>query len=259
MSATPKFTRRSVGISVVGLLVGILLWWMVINLAQPPSYILPPPEQVAHRLIANPDFYASNALATAWKIIIGGVIGTLVGISMGSVMGTIPSLRNLFMPYVITLRILPKIAIAPVLLLYIGIGLETALLFVAIITFFPVTISTAAGFARTPERHLELMDSVSATRFDVLSFVQIPYALPDIFAGLKQAAVLSVIGAIVAEWVVSTNGLGYLILIASERVQTSVLLAALIVLMGLGLAVYAGITLLQYIFLRRIDRYSTAR
>jgi NitT/TauT family transport system permease protein len=134
--------------------------------------------------------------------------------------------------------------------------MQTAILFVAIIAVFPVAISTAAGFERVPERHLDLLESVAANPRRTLLGVEARYALPDVFAGLKQAAALSVIGAIVAEWIVSTSGLGYLILVASETVQTTVLLAALLLLLAVGLAIYGSVALFQRVTVGPSSRYA---
>ncbi len=257
MSATPIRPHRLAGISLAGVVVGIVAWWAITVALQPPAYLLPPPSSVAGRLAGNPDLYLRNAAITLEKILVGGSLGAVAGILLGSLIAHVELLRNALMPYLVTMRVLPKIAIAPVLLLYLGLGMETAVLFVAIISVFPVVISTAAGFERVPDRHLDLLNSVDADPISVFVRVRARYALPDVFAGLKQAVALAVIGAIVAEWILSTSGLGYLILVSAENLQTSVLLAALALLLVVGLGLYGAMAGIQRASLGSSSRYSS--
>jgi len=256
MTVVSTGTVRRIGIGVGGIGLGFGLWWVAVVLFAPPTYILPAPAAVLGRLAGNPTLYIENAWITTQKVLLGGGVGAASGIVLGVLIAKIRVLRASLLPYLVTMRVLPKIAIAPVLLIYFGLGMQTAILFVAIIAVFPVAISTAAGFERVPERHLDLLQSVAANPRRTLVRVEARYALPDVFAGLKQAAALSVIGAIVAEWIVSTSGLGYLILVASETVQTTVLLAALLLLVAVGLAIYGSVALFQRVTVGPSSRYA---
>src|SRR5699024_8729203 len=132
--------------------------------------------------------------------------------------------RRALMPYLVTLRVLPTIAVAPLLLIYYGTGFTTGVIFVALITFFPMVVSTVAGFSTVPSEYRSLLESVDAGAQNAFFHVRLPSALPDVFAGLKQSVTLAVIGAVVAEWVVATSGLGTVILLASEQVQPALML-----------------------------------
>jgi NitT/TauT family transport system permease protein len=156
------------------------------------------------------------------------------------------------LPYLVAARVLPKVAVAPLLLLYIGLGFDTAVLFVALVAFFPMVVSTLAGVQRTPETQLDLMRSVDAGRLRTFLAVELPFALPDVFAGVKQSMTLAVVGATIAEWVVATEGLGYLILVASENVQPDVMLASLVVLVTIGLTLYGAVVALQRVVAERV-------
>lgn len=228
------------------LLVGVVGWWVLTGPVGVPSFMLPSPGAVAGTLLGNPGLYLRNAGHTTWKVVVGCAVGTTVGFLLGVVIFYRPLLRRALYPYLVTLRVLPTIAIAPLLLIYVGIGTTSALVFVSVMVFFPMVVNTVAGFERAPDREIDLLYSVSADGFiDSLS-IRLPYALPDVFAGLKQAVTLSVIGAIVAEWVVGNRGLGYLILIASESVQVAVMVAALVVLVALGLVLYGAVVVVQH-------------
>ncbi|ADJ14359.1 ABC transporter permease [Halalkalicoccus jeotgali] len=227
------------------LVVAVALWWGLTLVAGIPSFLLPPPDAVAARLLGDPELYARNALFTLEKVTYGGMIGIAVGFVLALGVAYLPWFRRAIYPYLVTARVLPKIAIAPVLLIYLGTGTITAVVFVALIAFFPVALSTAAGLSKAPAGHHDLLESVNAGRIRRVLYVDLPYALPDAFAGLKQAVTLSVVGAVIAEWIAADNGLGFVILIASENVRTDVMLAALAVLILEGLALYGAVTLVQ--------------
>lgn len=242
--ATARRTGTAVA-PVAAIAAGVACWWAITALLSIPTYYLPPPDAVATRLAANPDLYLRNAALTLERILYGGAVGAASGFALAIVVAFVPPIRRIVLPYLITIRVLPKIAVAPVLLIYFGTGTSTAILFVALIAFFPMVLNAAAGFDRTPRSQRDLLRSVDAGRVRGFVSVTLPYALPDVFAGLKQSLTLAVVGAVVAEWIVADGGLGYLVLIGSENLQTEMMLAALLVLLLVGLLLYGAVALLQ--------------
>ena len=230
---------------IAALAAGLAGWWLFATLADVPPFVLPSPGAVAARLVGNPALYGYNALFTLEKVVYGGTVGILAGTALGVLLAYVPGFRRAVYPYLVTVRVLPKIAIAPVLLIYLGTGMATAVVFIAAITFFPLVLNTAAGLAQAPPEHHDLLRSVDAGLLRRTVHVDLPHALPDVFAGLKQAVTLSVIGAVVAEWVVADNGLGYLVLLGSENVRADVILAAVAVLIAMGLTLYGLVVLVQ--------------
>jgi NitT/TauT family transport system permease protein len=224
---------------------GIAIWWITTAAFSVPPFLLPSPVDVASLLIGNPGLYARNALFTLEKILYGGTVGVVGGFVLAICMAYLPWFRRAIYPYLVTARVLPKIAIAPVLLIYLGTGMGTAVVFVALIAFFPLVLSTVAGLDRTPAEQHALLRSVNADPIRTIVHVDLRYALPDVFAGLKQSVTLSVIGAVVAEWIVADDGLGFLILLGSENVRADVMIAALFVLLVLGLSLYAIVAWIQ--------------
>ncbi len=223
----------------------LVAWWAVATALAVPAFVLPPPGAVAARLAGNPDLFVESARHTLEKVLYGGLVGILGGFVVAAVLANLPVLRRAVYPYLVTVRVLPKVAVAPLLLIYLGTGTLTAAVFVALIAFFPMILSTAAGLDRTPAAHRDALATVDAPRVSRFVRVELPYALPDVFAGLKQSVTLAIIGAVVAEWVVADSGLGNLILLGSENLQTDLMLAALAVLVALGLALYGIVALLQ--------------
>ncbi|MFD1514168.1 ABC transporter permease [Halomarina rubra] len=252
MSVIERVPGANVTLPVAALIVGVALWWAIITVLSIPPFILPSPSAVVERLVTRPGLYASNAMATLAKTLVGGTLGIVGGMALALLVSWHRLLRRAFVPYLVAARVLPKVAIAPLLLLYVGLGFDTAVLFVALVSFFPMTVSTLAGVQRTPETQLDLMRSVDAGRLRTFIAVELPFALPDVFAGVKQSVTLAVVGATIAEWVVSTEGLGYLILIASESVQPDVMLASLVVLVAMGLTLYGVVVALQHVVTERV-------
>jgi len=233
----------------------VFVWWAGAAVLAVPPFVLPAPGAVAARLAGNPNLFLESARHTLEKVLYGGLAGIVGGFVVAAVLANLPILRRAVYPYLVTVRVLPKVAVAPLLLIYLGTGTLTAAVFVALIAFFPMILSTAAGLDRTPAAHRDALATVDAPRIPRFVRVELPYALPDVFAGLKQSVTLAVIGAVVAEWVVADSGLGNLILLGSETLQTDLMLAALAVLVVLGLALYGVVALLQ----RRVSWDTTGR
>jgi NitT/TauT family transport system permease protein len=250
VSVAERVPASRVTLPGTALAAAVACWWAATVTLGLPPYLLPPPSAVAVRLLDSPGLYATNALTTVRRVVLGGGLGVLVGTALAVIVVHIPFARRALVPYLVAARVLPKIAVAPVLLIYLGTGATTGLVFVALVAFFPMVVSGVAGLERVPETHRDLFASVDAGPLSTFLHLRVPHALPDVFAGLKQATTLGVVGSVVAEWVVSTEGLGALILFALEDVQTAVLLAALVVLFAMGLALYGAVALVERRVLR---------
>lgn len=229
---------------VVALAGAVVLWAAFVSLLDVPPYLLPHPIEVARRLVSNPDLYLDAAVATTVKVFVGGAAGTLVGFLIGVAVGEIPPLWRAISPYLVVARVLPVVSLAPLLIIYFGVGFATGVGFVALMALFPMAISTAAGFRQIPDAALDLARSVDASRLRVLFAVRLPYAAPDVVAGLRQSVTLAVVGAVLAEWFVSDEGLGYLILLASERIRPDIMLASLSLVFVIGFTLYGAVGLL---------------
>lgn len=249
MQVADRISLPSVVLPVVALAVGVATWWAAVLAFEIPAYLLPAPDAVAARLAARPELYLNNALITLRTVAVGGLVGAGFGFVAAVAVVHSTAFRRAVYPYLVAARVLPKIAIAPVLLVFLGTGRATAVTFVALIAFFPTFVDAAAGLDETPDRYLDLLESVDAGPFRTFAFVRIPAALPAVFAGLKQSAALAVVGAVVAEWILTDEGLGFLVLVGAENVQPAAVLAAVLVLFVEGFFVYGLVALIQ----RRVD------
>lgn len=245
MSYADRIPAAGVSLPVGALAVGLLAWWAVVAFAGIPAYLLPTPVAVAERLVDRPGLYLRNGAVTLRRILVGGTMGVVGGFATAAIVAHSTLLRRALSPYLVTARVLPKIAVAPLLLVYLGTGARTASVFVALVAFFPTFVSSASGLAETPDEYLDLLRSVEAGPVRTVLFVRVPAALPSVFAGLKQSAVLAVVGAVVAEWILTDAGLGYLVLIGAENVQTDVVLAAVAVLFAEGMVVYGAVVAVE--------------
>lgn len=217
----------------------IVFWEGVVRLFEVPGYILPPPSAVAVSLYTG---IASGTLVTNFLITLmeagaGFLVAATAGIIVGTLIAEFRILERLVYPYIVALQSLPKIAIAPLIIVWLGYGYSSKIVVSATLAFFPILVNVIVGLKSVDEDKLDLMRSLTASRWQQLRMVKFPNALPVIFAGLDIGVVFSVLGAIVAEFVGSQAGLGKLILSYNYDLDIASVFACLILLglMGTGL------------------------
>ncbi|MFA9427143.1 ABC transporter permease [Natronorubrum sp. A-ect3] len=233
-----RWLAGAVGPPAVVLAALLLVWQAAVVYYGLPSIILPSPGEVGTALVETYPTLLNDAAITGVTAAIGLVVGSVIGAVIAFAMIHSRTVTNTVLPYVVALRIAPLIAIAPLLFLWFGRGIPARTLVVVTLTIFPITIATLDGLRQTPEAYLELLKTVDASRTAAFLHVRVPAAAPSVFAGLKIAATLSVIGAIVAEFVTLNAGLGYRMFETSAYLRTAETYAALVVLSLLGLIFY---------------------
>ncbi len=227
-------------------LIAFLLWDVSIRVFDVPEFVVPKPGVAIESLFENWKLILHYAWITSIEIVLGFLAGGIGGGLLAIAVHRYPLVDAALNPLIVFFQIIPKIALAPIFLLWFGFGLAPKILLVAIIAFFPVTLNTVAGLVATNPDLGHLVQSVGGTRNQYLWRVQLLNALPNIFAGLKIAMTFSVIGAVVGEFTGGSEGLGYLILFSSSQVKTPLLFAALFAIAVLGLLMYYAIVLLEY-------------
>lgn len=225
----------------------ILLWEFAIRIFEVPEYVVPTPTAALASLFEHWQLVLYYTWITSIEILLGFVAGSIGGGLLGILVHRYPTLEAALNPLIVFFQIIPKIALAPIFLLWFGFGLAPKVLLVAIIAFFPVTLNTIVGLAATSPDLANLVRSVGGSRSQFLWRVEFPNAFPHIFAGLKIGMTFAVIGAVVGEFTGGSEGLGYLILFSSSQVQTPLLFAALFAIALLGLVMYYAIVLLEYL------------
>jgi putative hydroxymethylpyrimidine transport system permease protein len=216
----------------------VLLWQAFVWATEVPPFLLPAPSRVAAALADRWDIIAGHAAITATEILLGLLLGALLGCCTALVLAAWPGGRRWLLPLLLISQAIPVFAIAPLLTLWLGFGIGSKVAMATLIIFFPVATAFYDGLRRTEPGMLDLAATMGASRFALLWRVRVPAALPSLASGLRVAAAVAPIGAVVGEWVGASAGLGYLMLHANGRSQTDVMFAALFVLMLMALALW---------------------
>jgi NitT/TauT family transport system permease protein len=226
----------------------LFAWETIVRWAGVPEAILPPPSAVFDQIQQHYGLILKHALPTTLETLIAFGISIPLGVILAAVMTWSPIVNKAIYPNVVLFQLIPKIALAPLFIVWLGIGLPSRVTFSIFISFFPILVATAAGLQSLPRDMLRLCRSLGATDWQVLLSVRFPTALPYLFSGMKVAVTLAIIGIVVGEFIASQQGLGYLILFASSRQQTDLSLACIAVLCAVGLLLYGAVVLSERVF-----------
>jgi NitT/TauT family transport system permease protein len=239
-------------ISLVVLIVG---WEVGVRVTQVNSVLVPTPLSVVEALWAGlsrwgPASFYPHFWRTLQEVLLGFFGGVLIGLLLGSLVALSSTAQTIIRPYIVMIEAIPKIAIAPLMVVWLGFGMESKVALAVLVTFFPIFVNTVSGMRSVPAERLELMQSMKASRSLTIRMVIFPSALPFIFAGLEIAAVYAVIAAIVSEFVSGQMGLGVLILQANFRLDIATVFAILILLglMGIGMTKLIELTRKRVVF-----------
>ncbi len=224
-------------------------WKLYVTSADVSPFVLPPPEAVWHSIV---DLLGQartwhHIWITSQEILLGFGIALVAGLVVGVVIGEMPVLDRAMNPFLVALQVLPKVAIIPLLILWMGFGLSAKVVVAAIFAFFPITAGTRAGIRSVEPGHRDLAATLHANRRQRLRFVVLPSALPSILTGMEVGIVLATIGAVVAEYLAGSEGLGWLAVTSLNQLQVADLFAVIILLAALGFVAYAAITSLRRI------------
>jgi len=231
----------------VSLFLFLALWWLIVIWAAYPSFILPSPVRVGQRflsVLADGTLWHHTRI-TLTEAILGFIIGSATGATLGYVLAQWPRLEKLLSPYVVASQAIPIVALAPLLVLWFGSGVISKVLVCVLVVFFPILINTVVGLRSTGEQSRELMRSLSATRWQTLVLLELPVALPVLLGGARMGITLSVIGAVVGEFVAADGGLGFLTNVARGLYDTPLLFVSLFTLVAMGLILYGLMTLVE--------------
>jgi NitT/TauT family transport system permease protein len=182
---------------------------------------------------------------TLSEILLGSALGAAAAFVLGALKAQVRLAKRILLPYVVALQAVPKVAIAPLLVIWFGFGIESKVIMTAVISFFPIIVNTAVGLKAVEPERMELMIALNASAWQAFRFVRRPGALPFIFAGLDVGIVLAVIGAIVGEFMGASAGIGYLILVYNADLKIDAVFALLIVLAAVGVSLHTAVLVVQ--------------
>jgi len=243
-----RAVRRLLGetlIPATTLLAALLVWEVATRALRIPRFIMPAPSAILGEGWEWRYRFIGHTWVTLYETLGGFALSMVVGVPLAVLIVYSPALRAAIYPLVILAQSVPKIAIAPVLLLVLGYGEVPKMVVAFLVAFFPVVVDTATGLAATPPELLDLSRSYRASAFKTFMKVRLPMALPFIFAGAKVAITLSVIGAVVGEFVGSDKGLGYVILSSTSYWKTEVAFSAMILLSLMAIVLFAAVSLVE--------------
>ena len=222
------------------------IWEFVTWYTNYPKSILPRPSVILIAIFDNWDLITHNIMPTASVALGGFVLATIFGLSLALLMTWSAWAKDALYPNIVGFQIVPKIAWAPLFVLWLGIEFESRLGFAVFISIFPIIISMTAGLRNTDPSLLRLCDSLTASSLQTLFLVRFPYALPYLISAMKMSITLAMIGVIVGEFITSREGLGFLILVAYGKLQTDLMLATVLFLCFVGLSFYSVIAFASY-------------
>lgn len=224
--------------TVIAVVALVVVWEVLCRVLNVPKWLLPSPSLIVEETWEIRSVLPVHFGATLAAVAGGFALAIITGIPLAVLVVYSPFMRRVVFPVLLTLQSVPKVALAPLLLLWIGYGLHSNMIVAATVAFFPIVVNTATGLESVDAELLELTRSLDAGAARVFWRVRLPWAMPYMFSSFKVAITLAVIGAVVAEFVGSDKGLGYLILTSSGAMKTSVMFGVLVLLSGLGIASY---------------------
>jgi NitT/TauT family transport system permease protein len=225
------------------------LWELASRFTDVPVYILPAPSAIVERLVRSWPLLWEHSIVTLTEIGIGFAVGVALGLALAIPIAYSTIFRNTIYPLIVASQAVPKIAIAPLMVLWLGFDIMPKIVVTALMVFFPVTVTAAEGFSSVDRNLLDLLRSVHASPAQIFFKIRFPHALPQIFSGLKIGITLAVVGAVVGEWVGADSGLGYLLVYANTLLDSTLLFASLILLIAIGVVLFVIVGVLERLLL----------
>ena len=223
---------------IVTIAIIVVVWELAARAAYFPRYILPAPTGVAVRFMEFKGLIARELLVTMEETLVGFLLSVVVGVPLAMALVASRTFNRAVYPLLIGSQVVPKVALAPLFLIWFGFGLTSKALIVFLVAFFPIVVDSIVGLSSTERAKLYVARAAGATPFQLFWRVRLPNALPAIFGGMKVAITLAVVGAIVGDFIAAENGIGRLLLSANGNMDTELLFAALVSLIGAGIALF---------------------
>lgn len=238
--------RRGVlSITFIGLLV--LAWEAAARRNAGAATAMPPPSEVIDIMARHHGLLLQQAASTGLECTVGFLVAVVCGILLGALIAYSTSVSAALYPHMVVFQIIPKIALAPLFIVWLGVGTQSRLAFTVFSAFFPIAIATLTGLRTTPANVIDLCRATAAPDWRVFMAVRFPFALPHIFSGLKVAVTMALIGQIVGEFITAQIGLGYIIKFAASNMETALVFAAVVLLCAIGFLLFAAVALTQRI------------
>lgn len=244
-------TRAGQMFLVVAVFIAILvLWWLYVRVTGLSALVLPTPYEVWQSLVENTrsGLLLDHMWITLAEILLGFVLGSIIGIVLGTITSQSQLMRAILNPYILASQAMPKLALAPIMVIWLGFGIAPKVVITALICFFPLLENTIIGLTSANHYQIELFQVLQANRWQTFLKLRVPSALPVIFAGLRVAITLAVVGAVVGEYVGANRGLGALIIATQGSFDTPLMFAVFVYLTVIGIVLYKIMEMLENTF-----------
>lgn len=229
----------SFGRGIAGVVVAIILWEIICRVFHVPEFILPAPIAIIGRLFTEWQLLAAHTWVTFTEMVLGFALAVIIGVLAAILVTTSDRIKDVAMPLIVITQLIPKIAIAPVILIWFGYGISSKVVIAFLIAVFPIVIDMATGLTMIERELIELLRSLGASRWKIFMKAQIPNSLPHLFSGMRVSITLAMIGAVVGEFVGGSEGLGYIIVVGTSELKTALVFAAIFVLTAVGFLLFA--------------------
>ncbi|MFQ5930940.1 MAG: ABC transporter permease [Nitrospiraceae bacterium] len=228
----------------------VLIWQVLVQALEIPEAILPTPLKIIDTIILRSEILLHHTWPTTRECLIGFGLAVGVGVGLGVLLALSRFFRNGVYPLIVAFQVMPKVALAPLFIVWFGLGMTSRIMLAFVIAFFPMVVNTLAGIQSADPVMVRMARAFNASRWHIFRKIEFPNALPYIFSGLKIGITFAVIGIIVAEFVTAQEGLGYLIVFSEGNVDTPMLMAALTVLSVVGVILYGAVVGLEKLVIR---------
>ena len=257
METAADFARRY-ALAVLVHLAVVVAWHLFVTLGEVPGYVMPSPAATIAAL--GEDYnWVHNTLVTAGEIFGGYALAVFVGVGLALLFSWFRTLDRTFMPLVVSLNMIPKVALGPLLIVWFSYGIGPNIIIAFSICFLPILLTTARGLREVDPELIDLVRSLRGSRWQIFTRIQLPGSLPYIFSGMKVAVVLAVAGAIVGEFIASEEGLGYLMLQVQVTLDTAAMFMAVLLITAVGVLLYGLVLGLERLVVVRDARMETGR
>jgi putative hydroxymethylpyrimidine transport system permease protein len=243
--------------AIITVAVLLIAWEVLVEVLDVERWLLPPPSVIVTELFGSLEFFGKHTGTTLSEMLIGFAVSVVLAVVMASGIVWSRTVERSIYPIIIASQTIPIITLAPLLIIWVGTDIMSKVIVIVLFSFFPIVISLVGGLRSVDQEMVDMFRTLGASPWQVFSKLMIPSALPSLFAGLKVAAVVSVIGAVIGEWFGSSSGLGWLMKIAGGQFQTARVFAAIVVLSILAMALFAAVVAVEKWSLRKYPPTAT--
>lgn len=229
----------------------MIVWEFWVKIFGIQQWLLPPPTAILSEMFESRDLFLTHTLVTITEVILGFICALVVGIVLAGAISYSNIVERVAYPFVIASQTVPVIVIAPLLLIWIGYGILPKIIVVMLISFFPIVVNTVDGLKSTDTEMMNMLRTLGASKRQQFFKVRVPCSIPFLFSGMRIAITLSVIGAVIGEWVGSSAGLGYLMIRSAPQFLTDRVFASIIILSIMGITLFFLVALIEKLFVQR--------